>query len=77
MGPFGKSPKGIEAEEELDEEGKGPTIFKSEIVRAFKDMRSRKATANDNIPVDLLKELGDSRLKIMTALVNKIYISGD
>ena len=26
---------------------------------------------------DLLKELGDSGLKIMTALVNKIYMNGD
>ena len=36
-------------------------------------MRRKKATGDDNIPVDLLKELGDSGLKIMTALVNKIY----
>ena len=37
-------------------------------------MQRKKATADDNIPVDLLKELGDSGLKIMTALVNKIYM---
>ena len=36
-------------------------------------MRRNKATGDDNIPVDLLKELGDSGLKIMTPLVNKIY----
>ena len=40
-------------------------------------MRRKKATGDDNIPVDLLKELGDSGLKIMNALVNKIYMSGD
>jgi hypothetical protein len=40
-------------------------------------MRRKKATGDDNIPVDLLKELGDSELKIMTKLVSKIYISGD
>ena len=60
----------IEAQDELDEDDKGPTILKSEI--AIKDMRRKKATGNDNIPVDLLKELGDNGLKIMTALVNKI-----
>ena len=38
-------------------------------------MRRKKATG-DNIPVDLLKVLGDNGLKIMTALVNKIYMSG-
>ena len=40
-------------------------------------MRRKKVTGDDNIPVDLLKELGDRRLNIMTALVNKIYMSGD
>ena len=40
-------------------------------------MRRKKATGDDYIPVDLLKELGDNGLKIMTALVNKIYMSGD
>ena len=31
-------------------------------------MRRKKATGDDNIPLDLLKELGDNGLKIMTAL---------
>ena len=39
-------------------------------------MQRRKATG-DNIPVDLLMEMGDSGLKIMIALVNKIYMSGE
>ena len=55
----------IEAEDELDEDDKGPTILKSEVVIAIKDMRRKKATG-DNIPVNLLKELGDSGLKIIT-----------
>ena len=46
------------------------------MVKAIKYMQRKKATG-DNIPVDLLKELGDSGLKIMTALFNKIYMSGD
>jgi hypothetical protein len=37
----------------------------------------KEITGDDNIPVDLLKELGDNGLKIMSALVNKIYMSGD
>ena len=73
-------PKDIafEAEDELDEDYKGSTVLtrKSEVVKAIKNMRRKKATG-DNIPVDLLKELGDSGLKIITALVNKIYMSGD
>jgi hypothetical protein len=61
----------IEAEDKLDENDKGPTILKSEVVKAIKDMRRKKPTGDDNIPVNLLKELGDHGLKIMTALVNK------
>ena len=61
----------------MDEDDKGPTILKSEVVKAIKDMQRNKAIGEDNIPVNLLKELGDSGLKIMTALVNKIYMSGD
>ena len=63
--------------EELDEEDKGHTIFKSEVVKAIKEVRRKKATGDEKIPVALLKEIGDSRLKIMTALVNKIYMSRD
>jgi hypothetical protein len=59
----------IEAEEELDEDDKEPTL-NSEVTIVIKDM------GNDNIPVNLLKEVGDSGLKIMTALVNKIEMSG-
>ena len=47
------------------------------MVKAIKDLRRNKATGDDNIPVDLLKELGDSGLKIITALVKKICMSGD
>jgi hypothetical protein len=65
----------IEAEDELDEDNKGPTILKSEVVKATKDMRRRKTPGDDNIPLYLLKELRDSGLKIMTALVNKIYMN--
>ena len=43
----------------------------------FVIIRIKKATGDDNIPVDLLNEMGDSGLKIMTTLVNKIYMSGD
>ena len=40
-------------------------------------MRRKKAIGDDNISVDLLKELGDSGLKIITAQIYKIYMSGD
>jgi hypothetical protein len=40
-------------------------------------MQMKKAAGVDNIPVNLIKELGDSRLIIMTALVKKINMSGE
>ena len=43
------------------------------MVKAIKDLRRSKVTGDDNIN----KKLGDSGLKIMTVLVNKIYMSGD
>ena len=64
----------IEAKEKLDEDDKAPTTLKSEVVKVIKDMRRHKTTGDDDMSVDLLKELGDSGLKIMTALVNKIYM---
>ena len=56
------------------EDDKGPTMLKSEVVKAIKDMRRKKAIGDNNIPVDLLKKLGDGEFKIMTALVNKVYV---
>jgi Reverse transcriptase (RNA-dependent DNA polymerase). len=60
----------------VNEADKLLAILQSEVVKAIKGMRRKKATGDDNTPVDLLKEMGDSGLKIMTALVNKIYMSG-
>jgi hypothetical protein len=73
---FGKLPKRYE---KLKQRGDGtlPTIIKAEVVKAIKNTRRRKVTGDDNIPVNLLMELGGSGLKIMTALVNKNYMSGD
>ena len=67
----------IEAQDELDEDDKGPTVLKSEIVKAIRHAKKEGHNRDNNIPVDLLKELGDNGLKIMTALVNKIYTRRD
>ena len=40
-------------------------------------MRRKNIAGEDIVPVDLLKEMGDSGLKIMTSLVIKIDMSGD
>ena len=67
----------VEPEEEVDTDEKGPHILKSEVEKAIKEMRNRKATGDDDIPGDVLKLLGKGGLKIMTKLSNTIYNTGE
>ena len=67
----------MEAEEELNEDDKRSPILKSEVVKGIKQCERKKFTGDDNIPDDLLKDLGDNGFKIMIVLANKIYMSGD
>ena len=46
--------------------------MQSEVEKAIKEMRNKKATGNDNIPGDVLKLLGKFGLKMMK-LINTIY----
>ena len=51
-------------------------ILKWDGVAAITDTwRKQMAIGNNNLTVDLLKELEDNDLKIITALVNNIYMS--
>jgi len=67
----------VKPEEEVDTEEKGPYILQSEVEKAIKEMRNKKATGDDDIPPDVLKLLGDGGLKIMTKLINTIYETGE
>ena len=65
----------VEPEEEVDTDEKGPytSILRSEVEKAIKEMRNKKATGDDDVSADVLKLLGDGGLKIMTKLINTIY----
>jgi len=67
----------VEREEEIDTDEKGPYILQSEVEKAIKEMRSRTATGDDDVPVDVLKLLGEGGLKILTKLINTIYETGE
>jgi hypothetical protein len=67
----------IEPEEEVDADGKGPHILKSEVEKSIKEMGIKKATGDDNIPGDVIKLMGEGGLKIMTKLTNTIYETGE
>jgi hypothetical protein len=65
----------VEPEEEVDADHKG--ILRSEMEKAIKEMRDKKATGDDDVPVDSLKLLGDDGLNLMTQLINNVYESGE
>ena len=50
--------------------------MQSEVKKAIKEMRNKKATGDDDIPGDLLNLLGEGGLKIMMKLINTIYKTG-
>jgi len=67
----------VEPEEEVDTDEKGPYILQSEVKKAIKKMRNRKATGDDDVPGDVLKLLGEGALKILTELIITIYETGE
>jgi hypothetical protein len=66
----------LSPEEEVDTDEKGPYILQSEVEKAIKEMRNRKATGDD-VPGDVLKLLGEGGLKTLTKLMNTIYETGE
>jgi len=45
----------VEPEEEVDADEKTPYILQSEVKKAIKEMRNKKATENDDVPSHVLK----------------------
>jgi len=67
-------PETLEVEtEEVDTDEKSQCILQSEVGKANKEMRNRKATGDDDVPGDVLKLLREGGLKILTKLINTIY----
>jgi len=51
--------------------------LQSDVEKAIKEIRNKKATGDDDVPGDVLKLLGECGLKIMTKLINTIYETGE
>ena len=62
----------VETEKEVDTDERGPYILQSEVEKAIKEMRNKKATGDDDVPGDVLRLLREGGLKIMTKLINTI-----
>lgn len=60
----------------MEEDDKRSGVLKSKVKRAIKEIRRKKVTADDDITVDLFKELGNKRLKKLTKPVKQIYRTG-
>jgi len=56
----------VEPEEEVDADRKGSFVLQSEVEKAIKEMRDKKATENDDVPGDVPKRLGEHSIRIMT-----------
>jgi hypothetical protein len=67
----------VEPEAEVHEDKKWPYILQSEVEKAIKEMRDKKATGDDDVPGNVLRLLGDDGLKLMTQLINSISITGE
>jgi hypothetical protein len=44
------------------------------VEKAIKEMRDKKATGDEDVPGDVLKLLGEDGLRLMTQLINSIYM---
>jgi hypothetical protein len=47
------------------------------VEKAIKEMRDKKATGDDDVPGDVLQLLGEDGLRLMTQLINSIYVTGE
>jgi hypothetical protein len=67
----------VETEAEVDKDEKVPYILQSEMEKAIPEMRDKKGTGDDDVSGDVLKFLGEDGLKIMTLLINSMYVTGE
>jgi len=67
----------VEPEEKVDTEEKNPYILQSEVEKAIKEIRNKKATGDDDISGEVLKLLGEGGFKIMKKLINNSYETGE
>ena len=51
--------------------------MRSEVEKAIKEMRDKKATGRDDMSGDILKMLGEDGIRIMTQLISNIFETGE
>ena len=73
--PHSLSP-GLEDVDEVDRDNIGPSILKEEVVKAIKQLKTKKAPGCDGISAELIKELGPSGTDRLVGLCQDIYETG-
>src|ERR1051325_1310566 len=68
---------GLEREDNVQQDCKGPELLESEIMTAIKDMKMNKAVGVDNIPSELWKVLGERGMKKLGELCKEMYEKGE
>jgi hypothetical protein len=66
----------VENEEDVEEDGMGPTLLESEIKEAIRAMKCGKAVGVDGIPAELLKMLDDEQIRSLEKLCQDMYEKG-
>jgi hypothetical protein len=51
--------------------------MQSEVEKAIKEIRDKKAKGYDDVPGDILKLLGEDGLRIMKQLITNIFETGE
>jgi hypothetical protein len=51
--------------------------MQSEVEKAIKEMRDKKATGHDDMPGDILRLFGEDGLRIMAQLISSIFETGE
>jgi hypothetical protein len=46
------------------------------VEKAIKEIRDKKATGDDDGPADVLKLLGENGLRLVTQMINSMYVTG-
>ena len=67
----------LENAQEVDEDDIGDKITKDEFDRALNDINNNKAPGVDEIPVELLKNMGKKARHILYEMINEIYETGE
>lgn len=67
----------LENETDVNRDERGPSILRSEVLQAIKDLKTGKAEGEDEIPAELIKALSDEGEKYLIKLCQEMFNTGE